>query len=132
MEIRAVVQETNDPDNAMKMSLAYREIKKMIEAGQLTDQQSVAQFLQATTEFVLGRDAESWKGVIDQVGRHWADMQQKNVEVGDYAVYLGEAADGMVAAFPEQRLDPFWIEFIMKLIQWLFEHFKSSTGPFGG
>ena len=105
-EMRAAcIKVTGDPDkmmNTQKMIALYRQVKKQVDAGTLTGQQNMAVVIKGAQELLLGSVLSDWAPVTTQFGAHWAVMVQDGRPDGDYAKYLGEAADGLESCQPVQ------------------------------
>jgi len=104
-QIKAAMDSVTDPNKAQRivqLSTLYRGVQKQIIAGTLSGQATIATVIGKTQDIVLGSDKAKYQAVFDQVGKHWDEMVQTGASDGDYAGYLGEAANGMDAAAPKQ------------------------------
>lgn len=91
--------------NTKKMVALYRQVKLQTDDGRLKEQQTIAIVIKGAQDLLLGKSLDEWSPVTTQFGGHWGEMVEDGRPVGEYADYLGEAADGLESTLVAQVIE---------------------------
>ncbi len=117
-----------DPDRegtAKGMAILYREVAKQARLGKIPDNTAFSTMLRMSTDMLLAARGDgakvAWQPVRDLVSTQWTDAVAKGASVGDLAVLLEDAANGMDASAPKKAISPEFLALIMQIIKIVLE-----------